>query len=373
MKIITPKSFLLRLCILVCWASLAQAENGLQKQDIDVQLNNPWALAWLPDGRALINERNGKMRIYKNKRIIGEVTGLPEVYARGQGGLLDVALHPDFAENGWVYITYAMPHPTRSSLATTALMRFRLQGTQAVDQERLFVAQPWQSGGRHFGSRIAFDDKGHVFVSVGDRGKRGLAQDTSSHMGKVIRLHDDGRTPEDNPFVGMPNTRAEIYSYGHRNPQGMLWHKGELWLNEHGPRGGDEVNLVTKGSNYGWPVVSFGREYFSNLPVSKHTHQAGMVAPLLHWSPSIAPSGMSLVSTAFKAQGNDDATSFFVGSLKFGELVRVDVKDNKASETRFFTDNSLGRIRHISVGPDGALYLLLDESASPLVRFVPTS
>lgn len=349
-----------------CSVHSAQPSVAFQRTDIEIMLSHPWGIAWLPDGNALITERDGRLLHYEKGSITGEIRGLPAIKANGQGGLLDVTLHPQFAKNGWVYVSYAAKHPVNSNLSTTALARFRLRGLEVQSFSLLFIAQPWRPGGRHFGSRIAFDDAQHVFLTVGDRGKRELAQDLRTHMGKVIRLNDDGSVPSDNPFVNHQHADAAVYSYGHRNPQGMVWHDGHLWLHEHGPRGGDELNKIRPGTNYGWPIVSFGREYISNRLVGEGTQKTGIEPPIFQWTPSIAPSGMSIAPQSLMPRQR--GVSFLLGSLKFGRLVQVTIDDRGVTERQFFNSNPLGRIRDISIGPDGFLYLLLDEHASPLIR-----
>ena len=224
-------------------------------------LDHPWGMAFLPDGNILVTERGGELRIIRDGELDpNPVGGVPKVAASGQGGLLDVALHPGYADNGWLYLSYAA---RGRGGAGTEVARARLDGDTLTDLEVIFQAQPKSGGGRHFGSRLTFDPAGHLYITSGDRGERRRAQDLDDHSGKVLRLNEDGSVPEDNPFVGQSDARPEIFSYGNRNPQGMVTHPdtGEIWAHEHGPRGGDEVNIIRAGANYGWPLVTYGRAY----------------------------------------------------------------------------------------------------------------
>ncbi|MBO6783976.1 MAG: PQQ-dependent sugar dehydrogenase [Alphaproteobacteria bacterium] len=330
-------------------------------------LDRPWGLAFLPDGRMLVTEREGALRmITPGGGVTGPLAGVPEVFARGQGGLLDVVLHPDFAENSLVYLTYSRPGDDG---ATTALVRARLEGAALADVETIFVADNPASGGRHFGSRMAFGPDGKLYVSIGERGEDDEAQNLSNHNGTVVRLNDDGTVPDDNPFVGRAGVPASTFSYGHRNPQGMTVHptRGEVWVHEHGPRGGDEINLLKPGANYGWPVVTFGESY-AGFPIGEGTSKPGMEPPLHHWTPSIAPSGMAFYTGDAFPQWRGD---LLVGSLKFQYLARLDMDGTRVlSEDRLLED-VFGRVRDVRQGPDGLIYLLTDESDGSLVRLQP--
>ena len=258
-------------------------------------LDHPWGLAFLPDGRMLVTERAGRLRTVTSEgRLDPEpVAGVPRVHASGQGGLLDVALHPAFRENGWVYLSYAAGHWGR---AGTEVASGRLRGHRLEDVEVLFRALPKSGSGRHFGSRLRFAPDGHLFITLGDRGDRHLAQDPDNHAGSIIRLRDDGGIPLDNPFVGVDGALPEIYTIGNRNVQGLAFDSktGVLWSHEHGPRGGDELNVVRPSVNYGWPVISYGREYLTRAQVGEGTHRDGMAQPVHQWTPSIAPSGLTV-------------------------------------------------------------------------------
>ncbi len=331
-------------------------------------LEHPWGLAFLPDGRLLITERPGRLILFDPKDgSRTSVGGIPEVVARRQGGLLDVALHPAFADNGWVYLSWAGSHG--SGLATH-VGRGRLAGDRLEGFTVLFRADPPLSGGQHFGSRLVFDRDGYLFITVGDHGERDSAQDRNTHMGTVIRLNDDGTVPDDNPFTGVNGARAEIFSYGHRNPQGMTLHPktGVVWLHEHGPRGGDEINIPKAGANFGWPKVTHGREYFGPR-IGPAPPQPGFEPPLHHWTPSIAPSGLAFYDGDRFPKWRGD---LFAGALAGQHVARVrfDAEHRVVEEERLLED--LGwRIRDVRSGPDGYLYLLPDRPDAALVRLVP--
>ena len=330
-------------------------------------LDRPWGLAFLPDGRMLVTEREGALRIVSAEGIVSEpVGGVPQVYARGQGGLLDAVLHPRFAENGFLYLSFARPG---DGGATTAVVRARLDGSVLRDVRTIFVANNPASGGRHFGSRMTFGPDGKLYVSVGERGEADEAQNPRNHNGTVVRLNDDGSAPEDNPFVGRAGVPATTFSYGHRNPQGMAVHptRGEVWVHEHGPRGGDEINLVKPGANYGWPVVTFGESY-AGFPIGEGTSKPGLEPPLHHWTPSIAPSGMAFYTGNAFPQWRGD---LFVGSLKFQYLARLDMEGTRVVSEERLLEDEFGRVRDVRQGPDGLIYLLTDESDGSLVRLQP--
>ncbi len=332
-------------------------------------LEHPWSLAFLPDGRMLITERPGRLNLFDPRDgSRKQIRGVPEVAARGQGGLLDVALHPAFADNGWVYLSYSAAHG--SGLATH-VGRGRLVDDRLEGFEVLFRADPPLGSGQHFGSRLVFDRNGYLFITVGDHGERDSAQDRNTHMGTVVRLNADGAVPGDNPFVADRNARPEIFSFGHRNPQGMTLHPrtGAVWLHEHGPRGGDEINIPKAGRNYGWPKVTHGREYFGPR-IGPAPPQAGFESPLHHWTPSIAPSGMAFYDGERFGKWRGD---LFVGALVGQHLARLRFDaDDKVIEEERLLENLGWRIRDVRNGPDdGYLYLLPDQPDAPLVRLVP--
>ena len=327
-------------------------------------LQNPWGIAFLPGGDILITERSGRLRIVREGRLLPDaVPGVPEVLAQGQGGLLDVQPHPDFATNRLIYITYSKPY-TDLEGARTVLIRGTFQDDALTNIEELFSAQAVGRG--HYGSRIAFDGNGYVFITAGDRQapSRGdlyahPAQDLSNHHGVVVRLHDDGRIPVDNPFVGTAGALGEIWSYGHRNPQGLAFHPltGDLWANEHGPQGGDELNVVLPGRNYGWPVIGYGVNYGSGTTIHEGTLKEGMESPKHFWVPSIATSGLMIYTgDKFPAwRGN-----IFVGGLGGEQLSRLTVDGQTVlnEETLF---QRMGRIRDVRQGPDGYIYLAIED------------
>ena len=328
----------------------------------------PWGMDWLPNGDMLLTERSGTLHIFSDGQLSEPVAGVPEVWANGQGGLLDVALHPDYEENGWIYITYSSPQGNERG-ANTALMRARLNEDHSslTDQEVLYKAVPNTTRGQHFGSRIAFDDEGYLYFSIGDRGNRDVnPQDINRDGGKIYRLNPDGSIPEDNPFINEDGAKKAIYSYGHRNPQGMDTHPetGEIWTHEHGPRGGDEVNLVKKGENYGWPIISFGINY-SGTEFAEDTARAGMMQPDWYWDPSIAPSGMEFVTgdTYPEWKGH-----LLVGSLKFNYLVLCRMENNTITGEELLFEG-IGRVRSVEQGPDG--YIYVGTEGNGIVRIVP--
>lgn len=327
----------------------------------------PWGMTWLPDGAMLITDRSGELRIFRDGELLEKpVQGLPDINAFGQGGLMDLELHPNYEQNGWIYISYSSPEGPASG-ANTAIMRARLEDNTLVDKEVLYKAEPNSRRGQHFGGRMEFDREGYLYFSVGDRGNRDVfPQDVTRDNGKVYRLNDDGSIPEDNPFVGKEGLDA-IFSYGHRNPQGMAMHPetGQIWTHEHGPRGGDEINIIEKGDNYGWPVISFGVNY-SGTEFAEDTARAGMEQPEWYWDPSIAPSGMAFVTSDKypEWQGN-----LLVGSLKFNYIVLCNIKNNNRVAGEKIIFEEIGRVRNIRQGPDGYIYVATEGNG--IVRIVP--
>jgi glucose/arabinose dehydrogenase len=331
-------------------------------------LNHPWSLAFLPDGRLLVTERPGRLRIIdQSGSVSSPVRGLPRIKARGQGGLLDIALHPDYENNGWLYFSYVAES---SEGMGTELARARLEGNQLVDLQVLFKLKPKSSGTRHFGGRIVFDADHHVYLTLGDRGERSRAQAINDHAGSLIRLRDDGSIPQDNVFSAMKNGLDHIYSYGHRNPQGMAINpaSGVIWLHEHGPQGGDEINIIKSGKNYGWPVITYGVNYVIGTKIGEGTHKTGMEQPLYYWVPSIAPSGMSFY-TGDKFPAFQDG--LLVGSLKFQLLVHLQLEQDKVVKETRYLKGKLGRIRDVRTGSDGFIYLLTDAGDGRVIRLEP--
>jgi len=334
-------------------------------------LEHPWGLAFLPDGRMLVTERPGRLRIVDPRGHLDPrpLDGLPPITAAGQGGLLDVVLHPEHAKNGWIYLSFAAPG---SGGHGTEVLRARLVGHELRDVQVLFRMTPKTRSGQHFGARLAFDRQGHLYISLGDRGDKDRAQRLDDHAGSVIRLHDDGRVPTDNPFVGRPGALPEKFTLGNRNVQGMTRHPetGKLWMHEHGPQGGDEINIVRAGANYGWPVITHGRNYVTGTRIGEGTARTGMEQPLYQWTPSIAPAGMAFYTgERFPAwRGN-----LFVGALRGQMLVRLEVDGERILHEERLLENKVGRIRDVRVGPDGLLYLLTDAPQGRLLRLEPAN
>jgi aldose sugar dehydrogenase len=331
-------------------------------------LEHPWGLAFLPDGRVLVTERPGRLRIVSPEgSLSAPVAGVPAVYARGQGGLLDVALDPNFADNQLVYISYAEPGPggAGTSVARGRLVEERLEDVQVIYRQR-----PKVEGGGHYGSRLVFARDGALFITQGDRqGYRDRAQDLTMGMGKIVRINPDGSIPFDNPFVDHPTAQQEIWSYGHRNVQGAALEPatGRLWTVEHGARGGDELNHPDPGLNYGWPVITYGRDY-TGFKIGIGTAKDGMEQPVYYWDPVIAPSGMTFYSGNTYAGWNG---SVLIGSLSPGGLVRLTLSNGRVTSEERYLGELRERIRAVAQGPDGFVYLLTDNSAGRLLRVVP--
>ena len=338
-------------------------------QTITEGLEFPWGLAFLPDGRMLVSERPGRLRLVgtDGKLDPQPVTGLPPIAAINQGGLLDVVLHPDFPKNGWIYLSYAAEGPGGYG---TEVLRSRLDGHALRDEQVIFRMQPKSTPGHHFGSRLVFDRRGYLYITLGDRGEMERAQRLDDHAGSVIRLHDDGRVPADNPFVGKPGAKPEKFTLGNRNMQGAALHPqtGEIWAHEHGPQGGDEINIIRAGVNYGWPVITYGRNYVTGTKIGEGTAKPGMAQPLLYWTPSIAPSGMAFYTgERFPGwRGN-----LFVGALAGQMLVRLQLDGERIVHQERLLEGALGRIRDVRQGPDGLLYLLIDSAQGRIVRLEP--
>ncbi len=340
-----------------------QSEFHAYKLDTWVgNVTEPWSLAFLPDGRALVTEKKGNLFVIAGgQRAEVPLTGLPTIETKGQAGLFDVVPHPDYARNGWIYLAFSDPQQNAEGTAVclTKIIRGRVRDGALVDQETIFqapLALYPKSGGPHFGGRIVFDRAGYLFFTLGERGNGDNAQNLGVPMGKVHRLFADGRVPPDNPFAGDPKAFPSIWSYGHRNPQGLAFHPvtGELYDVEHGPRGGDEVNLVRPGRNYGWPVITYGMNY-DGTAMTDLTAKEGMEQPVTYWTPSIAPCGASFYTGDLFPKWKNN---LFVASLAAQELRRLEIAGGKlVTQEVLFKD--LGRIRHVIGGPDGALYVLL--------------
>lgn len=365
--------------------TIRSEEHSFQVNQLVSGLEHPWGLAFLPDGRMLVTERPGRLRIVKavgvEQKPITElpqaaredlleplpVSGVPPVVARGQGGLLDVALHPNFAENSLVYLSYA---GAGKGGIGTEVARGRLVGNRLEGLQVIFSMVPKTEARQHFGSRLVFDRAGYLYITLGDRGDMDRAQRPDDHAGSVIRLHDDGRIPADNPFVGKAGWKPEKFTLGNRNMQGAALHPqtGELWAHEHGPQGGDEINVIRAGVNYGWPVITYGVNYGTGTSIGEGTHKEGMAQPLHYWVPSIAPSGMAFYTGEKFPRWRGD---LFVGALRDQMLVRLRLDGEKVVHEERMLKGVLGRIRDVQQGPDGCLYLLTDEKNGVLVRLEP--
>ena len=342
----------------------------LQLTTLSAELSHPWGMAFLPDGDLLITERQGRLRrLGSDGSLSAPLSGVPTVKAEGQGGLLDVALSPDFATDSIIYLSFAEPGEDGSS--GTAVMRATLKGDALVDGQVIFRQTPKIKSGYHYGSRLIFDQQGHLFITLGDRGERPMAQQLNSHMGTLIRLNLDGSVPADNPFVGRDDALPEIWSFGHRNQQGGAlnpW-SGQVWTHEHGPRGGDEVNIPQAGKNYGWPIITHGINY-SGLPIpeAEGKEKAGLESPHYVWEVSPAVSGMAFYNDE---RVPDWKHSLFVGALAQRALIRLSLDGDTVVGEERLLEKQGWRIRDVEVGPDGAVYLLTDENQGRVVRLAP--
>ena len=352
------------------------ASNGFEVEEFATGFDSPWGMAFLPDGRMLVTEKVGNLRLVDVDGTVSEpIGGLPEICVCGQGGLLDVQVHPNYDDNGWIYIAYSDPimDADDQKVGYTAIMRAKLDGMTLVDQETLYKApeELYTRRGQHYGSRIVFDNEGYMFFSIGDRGQRDKGpQYLNLPNGKIHRLYDDGRIPHDNPFVGVEGAIPSVWSYGHRNPQGLDYHAetGTLWGAEHGPRGGDELNHVKKGLNYGWPVISYGINY-DGTTFTDITAKEGMEQPAHHWTPSIATCGITFYTGDKFPEWKDN---IFVASLKFGRIHRIVLNGISVESDEILVETG-GRPRDVTTGPDGYLYIAIEEAPGKIVRLVPSS
>lgn len=331
-------------------------------------LEHPWGLAFLPDGAMLVTERPGRLSIVRDGAAPKPVSGVPEVVESGQGGMLDVAVHPDFEANQLIYLSYAGAGEGGTG---TEVVQGRLEGEALVEVKQVFAVAAKSRGGRHFGSRLLFGADGMLYITSGDRGDPDRAQDLKDHAGKVLRLTADGEVPGDNPFRDNADAQPEIYSWGHRNPQGMALQPGtnRIWTVEHGPRGGDELNLVEAGVNFGWPVITYGRSY-AGFSIGEGTSKEGMAQPVTYWVPSISPSGLSFYDGAAFPEWKDN---LFVGGLSARALIRMELEGESVVHQEQLLVDYDERVRDVRQGPDGLLYLLIDDSEGSLIRLEPAS
>jgi glucose/arabinose dehydrogenase len=343
------------------------ADNRFTVQTLYESFKNPWGMAWLPDGRMLVTERAGDILVFKDDKYTGEkLTGMPAVYAQGQGGLMDIQIHPNYNTNKWIYIAFSK---AVDGGATTAVARFKLNGNQVTDLTELFTAKPYISASHHFGSRIVFDKDNYMFIAAGERGTQPKVQELNNDHGKIHRLHDDGRVPNDNPFVNQAGANPSIWSYGHRNPQGMVYDAttNRIWAAEHGPKGGDELNLIEKGKNYGWPKTCYGINYDGTV-LTPNKELPGIENPARYWVPSIGPCGITIVTSK---RYPDWKGNILVGALAFRHVARVQL-DGKKYVTEEKLLDGMGRVRHVAESPDGYLYVIT-EGPGLLLKLVPTA
>lgn len=360
---------LLLLLVLLAAPLTAPLAAEYRIQTVAEGLHHPWGLVVLPSGELLVGERRGRLLRLNADGSRTLIAGLPKMVSAGQGGLLDLALHPNFAENRWLYFSYSQPG---KGGAGTAVARAKLTDTHLSDLEVIFVQQPKTTGSAHFGSRLVFDAQGYLFITTGERyHAREMAQLLDNHLGKILRLHDDGTVPADNPFINTDHAQPEIWSYGHRNIQGAAIHppSGELWVHEHGPRGGDEVNIIKAGANYGWPLVTHGREY-SGGSIGQGTHLKGMADPIWVWVPSIAPSGMIFYDGELFPHWQG---SLLVGALVGQKLVRLTLNGQKIVSEQALLEQLDVRIRTLVAAQDGGIYLLTDAANGQLLKLLPAT
>ncbi len=342
-------------------------EVNFEAELIVENLNIPWGMVFLPDGSMLITEKSGEIILFKDGEKTN-ISGGPDIYQRGQGGLLDIELHPEYNSNGWIYISYSSADGEGSG-GNTAIMRAKLEGNSLINSEILYKASPNTTKGQHWGSRLEFDDEGYLYFTIGDRGARDLnPQSTSTDGGKVYRIHDDGQIPQDNPLVNVDYAVKGAYTLGNRNPQGMAKHptSGEIWIHEHGPMGGDEINIVKKGVNYGWPVITYGTNY-DGSSITDFTSQEGMEQPVHYWVPSIGPSGMAFVTSDLYPDWKGD---LLVGSLAFQYLERLELDGNEVTYREKLMED-VGRVRNVRQGPDGYIYVAVEGKG--IYKLVPSS
>lgn len=362
------------LCMSSC-APLAKESAGAVMFDTEAReitvtpvvfgLDHPWSIAFISEKDWLVTERSGQLRrVVDGKLLPDPIGGLPEVVSTGQGGLLDVILHPRFKDNQRVYLSYVMGKNNRFG---TEVLYGTLKNNHLHDIKVIFQALPRMPGGRHFGSRLTFDHKEFLYISLGDRGEKNTAQQLDQHLGSIIRLHDDGGIPDSNPFVDQSNVLPEIYSYGHRNVQGLAFDPATntLWAHEHGPQGGDELNRIEAGQNYGWPVITYGVNYGVGSKIGEGTEKPGMQLPQTYWDPSIAPSGLAVVSSDRYSEWRGN---LLVGALKFQLLARLELQEESVAHEERLFEKEFGRIRDVRQSPDGFIYFLTDSSNGAIYK-----
>lgn len=349
--------------------SLDSERGRFDIETVATGLVNPWSLAFLPDGRMLVTERPGRLRyVSESGELSAPISGVPAVFATGQGGLLDVVLSPDFAKDSMIYLSYAEA-ANDGDKAGTAVARGRLQGGALVDVKRIYQQQPKLSTGAHFGSRLVFDGNGHLFITQGENNQRLTSQDLTKLQGKLVRINPDGSIPTDNPFVGRDDARSEIFSYGHRNMQGSALNPRTkvVWTSEHGPRGGDELNIPQAGKNYGWPIITFGINYSGlKIPEAIGTAKEGMEQPIHYWAKSPGLSGMAFATAKSAWHGN-----LFLGSLADRDLIRLELDGDKVGHEERLLGDMKQRIRDVRESPDGMIYVLTDETDGKLLKLTP--
>ncbi|MBC7654037.1 MAG: PQQ-dependent sugar dehydrogenase [Oligoflexus sp.] len=340
-------------------SDIFDTENGkIKLVKIFDKAKNPWGMAFLPNQQMLITDKSGELHLANADGTSKIIKGLPEVRFAGQGGLMDVILHPNFTENKIIYLSYSKPHPTDSSLQTTAILMATLKDDEIINSKDIFIAEPYSKTKHHYGSRMVFGKDKMLYFSVGERGnEKENPQDITNSLGKIHRIMADGSIPKDNPFYAQNKADKSNYTYGNRNPQGLALNPftGEIWENEHGPRGGDEINIVKKSANYGWPVTSYGINY-NGKTITSITQKEGITDPIHYWTPSIAPSGMAFVNSKIypKWQGN-----LMTGSLRFQYLNRCEIVNGKVIKEELLLKN-IGRVRDVKQSPDGYLYIAVE-------------
>ncbi len=374
MSLISLTGFLMLSGLVAHSESIGTEYQRIELTKVAEGLEHPWSIAFLPDDRMLVTERPGYLNVIDADGSKSRVSGTPEVAARGQGGLLEVALHPDFADNQFIYLTYSKGDGKGDGDTATALARGRLVNDRLHDLEDLFVQNRYSQPGRHYGSKLAWLPDGTLLMSIGDRGAEPpRAQDPMDHAGKLLRLNDDGSVPADNPFVDDDNVLSEIYSLGHRNIQGLIVHPdtGEIWATEHGPRGGDELNRIQAGMNYGWPVQTRGRDYRTQEQFGDSVRDhPDMVNPIIDWTPSLAASGLAvLVGDHFSAWQDN----LLAGGLRSEQLRRIVFENDEPVHEEELIRSKIGRIRDVRIGSDGNIYVAVDSSDGAIYRISPVN